>query len=83
MASGRAETRAEQVERTWEEELLQRGLSRGEVLVRRQVLRQQIKKKFGSVPEELERRIDAADLPRLEAALEQILTAASADELSL
>lgn len=74
---------AEQVELTWEEELLQRGESRGELLALRRTLRQQITKRFGSVPEDLGRRIDAADMPALEAALEQILTATSPGELRL
>jgi hypothetical protein len=77
------ESMAEQVELTWEEELLQRGESRGRLRAYRRVLRQLIKKKFGSVPAELERRIDAADEPRLEAALGQLLSAASLDDVSL
>jgi hypothetical protein len=39
--------------------------------------------KFGSVPEELARRIDDAGLALLKAALMQILTAASPEELRL
>lgn len=77
------ETMAEQVELTWGEELFLRGESRGELRAHRKILRHMIETKFGSVTEELIRRIDAADLPALEAALEQILSVASPVELRL
>jgi hypothetical protein len=77
------ESMAEHVEMTWEEELLQRGESRGELHAHRQIRREMVTEKIGSVPDELDRRIDAAALASLKAALKQLFAGASPDELRL
>lgn len=72
---------------TWEQELLlrgeERGRSSGTLESHRKILLNQFRKKFGSLPEDLQRRIDAAELPALEAALDQVLALGALDDLRL
>jgi hypothetical protein len=77
------ETMAEQLGLTWGEELFLKGESRGELRALRRNLRQLVTRKFGSVSDDLAQRIEEADLPALESALEQMLIVTSPDELRL
>jgi hypothetical protein len=73
----------ENIEQTWEAELLARGRSEGEIQAYRAILVSQIQERFGSVPEEWAARIAAADLPRLQAAARQVIHVRSLDQLQL
>jgi hypothetical protein len=105
------ETMAEQLEQTYEQELLARGEARGEVrgeargearglargeaqgLARgeiqgelkayRKMLRKQLERRFAALSEGVLQRIEAADLPALEAALDRADTVQSPEELRL
>ncbi len=60
------------------------GEARGEARGKRQTLLRLLRAKFGAVPEEVARRVEAeADIARLDALLERILTAASIQEMGL
>jgi hypothetical protein len=84
------EAMAEQ-ELTYEQELLAkgearglaRGESKGELKAYRKMLRKRLEQRFAPLSEEVLRRIDAADLPALETALDQIDTVHNLQELQL
>jgi hypothetical protein len=76
------------VEKSWEEEVLEQGLKlgeeRGTLRCRRTDLRLLLEDRFGPLPEEWAKRIEAAtDLSRLESALRQTLKINTLDELQL
>jgi Putative transposase, YhgA-like len=79
------ETMAEQVEQTWEQELLAQGEERGErqgaLKMLRKVLRKRLEQRFATLPQSVLQRLEAADLAALENALDQADTIPSLDEL--
>jgi hypothetical protein len=85
------ETMAEQMQQTWEQELLARGRQvgerqgeeRGELKTYRKLLRKALERRFGPLPEALSQRIEAAELPGLEAAYDRADAIQSLDELVL
>jgi hypothetical protein len=82
-----AQTMAEEMELTWEEELTMRGEARGRIAgareMGREILLEQLRQRFPTVPESLVQRIEQADLPALRNAIKQILAIQSPDELRL
>ncbi len=58
-----------------------RGEARGELHGRRAVLRRLLGLRFGPLPESVDARIEAADVPTLETWADRVLTAASVDEV--
>jgi hypothetical protein len=85
------QTMSEQMEQTWEEELLARGEARGEargaaaatLQTLREMLLAQLQERFQTVPEGLAQRIAAADLPALQRAILQFVRIQTPDELEL
>jgi hypothetical protein len=82
------ERMAKTLEQTWEQELLARGEARGraqgELPTLREVLLPALRQKFGTVPSNLEARVQSADdLHRLRAAFDRSLTATSLDDVEL
>jgi hypothetical protein len=85
------EIMSEQMQQNWEQELLARGFTsgqqagarQGELKTYRKVLRKALEKRFGPLPEAVSQRIEAADLPALEAAYDREDTIQSLDELAL
>jgi hypothetical protein len=81
------ETMSQQMFKTFEEELLEkgeaRGEARGELRAYRTLLQNQLQQKFQQLPEELLQRIATADLDRLKAASLQVLAIQSLAELQL
>jgi hypothetical protein len=82
-----AQTMAEQMDLTWEEELTMRGEARGRTAgaleMARETLLTQLRERFQTIPEALSQRIANADLPTLQAALRQVVHIQSPDELRL
>jgi hypothetical protein len=92
-------TMIENVEQTWEQELLSIGQARGEALgeargeargraegelrAYREVLRKQLHQRFGELPADVLTRIDQAESPALQAALERITTLPTLADLQL
>jgi hypothetical protein len=75
---------SETIARTWSEELVAQGLIEGEMRTRREDLRILLEEKFGALPEEWVRRIEAAqDLERLKSAVRQVLHIRQLAELDL
>ncbi len=70
-------------EKTWEEELKERFLREGEARYARSTLRTQRQQRFGTLPDEVMQRIEAADIEHLTSALAAVLTLRSLDELNL
>jgi hypothetical protein len=85
------QTMSEQMQQTWEQELLARGRQagerlgeeRGELKNCRKMVRKLLEKRFGPLPEAVLQRIAAAGLPALEAAFDRADTIQSLDELAL
>jgi hypothetical protein len=81
------ERMAEQMEQTWEQELLAKGEARGKVQGKlelyRELLRKRLEQRFAPLPEAILERINAADLPTLEAAFDRVDGVHSVDELTL
>ena len=73
----------QQIELNWEQELLARGEARGRLMMLRQILQEQLQKRFGELPEALLQRLAAADLPTLKAAWDQTETLTSLNDLRL
>jgi hypothetical protein len=85
---------ANQQELTWEQELLAkgeaigeardeaRGQAQGELKAYRKMLRKRLERRFAPLPEALLQKIDAAELPALEAAVDQADAVQSLDESS-
>jgi hypothetical protein len=83
-ARERIEAMAQTAAEAWMEEGKAKGLVEGQVLAIREALRRQLTLKFGALPEAVRQRIEsAADLDRLNAALDQVLALQSLDELKL
>jgi hypothetical protein len=85
------ETMAEQMQQTWEQELLARGRqvgeaageARGELKYCRKMVRKALEKRFGTLPEELLQRIADAELPALEGVLDRADALQSLGEITL
>jgi hypothetical protein len=77
------EQMAETIGRTWEQELQARGQALGELRMARQMLRTVLRERFPTLPEELQQRIDRADVVALEAATKQAVHITSLDELRI
>jgi len=81
----------QQIEQTWAEEswaratalVAEREALREALRSRREVLRRLLQRRFATLPEELLQRIEAADLARLDAALDQVVTIQRLEELVL
>jgi hypothetical protein len=82
---------AGQMQQNWEQELLARGFTsgqqvgarQGELTAFRKMVRKLLEKRFGPLPEEVVQRIEAAELPPLEAVFDRADTLQSIDELGL
>ncbi len=74
-------------EKTWEEELTEKltekFLKEGELRAYRATLRKQLEQRFQTLPEELLRRIAAAEAESLIRALDAVMTVSSPNELNL
>jgi hypothetical protein len=81
------ESMSQQLEKTWEQELIEqgesRGESKGELKILRELLRTYLEKRLGTVPEEFAQRIAAADLAKLKQAANQALAGAPPEDLTL
>jgi hypothetical protein len=84
------QTMSTEIAKTWEEELneriakaAERAALQREVQVYRTTLRTQLEQRFPGLPEEVVRRLEAADLERLKRAVAQVLTIRSPEELRL
>jgi hypothetical protein len=77
----------QQIDMTWEQELLARGLAlgeaQGELRAYRNMLLRQLEKQFQNVPDDLKQRIASADLERLQAALDQVIGLRSLADLQI
>ncbi len=58
-----------------------RGEARGELQATRRLLKRQLGLRFGPLPESVDARIEAADVPTLETWADRVLTAASVDDV--
>jgi hypothetical protein len=84
-------TMIENVEQTWEQELLSIGEARGEDRGRtegalqayREMVSLRLRPRFGELPAEVHARIEPADLPTLKAAFDRIDTVAALADLQL
>jgi hypothetical protein len=84
-------TMIENVEQTWEEELLGIGQARGEARGRaegaldayREMLQTQLRQRFGELPAEGLARIEQADLPALRAAFDRLATLPTLADLEI
>jgi hypothetical protein len=78
------ETMSETIEKTWEQEMFERGESHGRVLARREDLRILLEERFGSLPDRVTRKIEETDdIERLSQAIRQVLRMTSLEEFSL
>lgn len=72
------------VEKTWDEEMLERGMIEGALRTLRGVLRTLLTQRFGALPDALVRRIEqTTDVDRLNACIAQVYQLAAPDELQL
>lgn len=66
------------------QKLIEKGRQEERAASRRATLLRQLRAKFGAVPDEVARRVEAeVDISRLDALLDRILTAASIEEMRL
>jgi hypothetical protein len=79
---GEAEAMGE-MPRNWEEELLARGIARGELNFYPKWVPKVLEKRFGTLPEDVLQRIANADLAALAAVCDRVYTIQSLDELGL
>jgi predicted transposase YdaD len=78
------DVRTSRIVEEWREEGRQEGREEGQLELARETLGKLLAKRFGRVPKTWQRRIQAAtDLGRLKAALEEVLTIDTLDELRL
>jgi len=78
----------QQLGKTWEQEIWERGIAQGELKGKlqlcRDLLQNLLQKRFPAVPDELIQRIQATtDLPRLQACVQQAVDMTSLDDLQL
>jgi hypothetical protein len=77
----------ENIEQTWEQELLSigeaRGRTEGALQVLREVVRRQLRQRFGELPAEVLARIEQAELPALQAAVDRVHSLAALADLQL
>ena len=73
---------SEVLEKIYEQEVFERGLTQGEAKALRRMLQTQLRQRFGDVPEVVQERIEAAEVAQLEAAITQVLTIATPGDLS-
>jgi hypothetical protein len=78
-------TMIENVEQTWEQELLMtgeaRGRAEGALQMLREVLRRLLRQRFGELPAEVLTRMEQAERPALEAAVDRVHSMASLADL--
>ena len=75
---------AYEMELTWSEKMIQQGRLAGLVEGKRETLKHQLTKKFGTIPEKTMARIEALDsLEELDRYLDSVLTAESLEEMGL
>jgi len=82
------QTMTQQLGKTWEQEIWERGIAQGELKGKlqlcRDLLQNLLQKRFPAVPDELIQRIQATtDLPRLQACVQQAVDMTSLDDLQL
>jgi hypothetical protein len=77
----------QQIDMTWEQELLARGEARGEVQgelrANRNTLLRLLEQRFQTIPDDLKQRIASADLVHLQAALDQVIGLQSLEDLQI
>jgi hypothetical protein len=72
---------AEQLEEIGMEKGMEKGLKRGRLESRREMLARLLRKRFGELPESAAARVNAADIPMLDAWADRVITAQSLDEV--
>jgi hypothetical protein len=69
------------IEKTWSEQILERGLEQRALQARREVLLEQVRARFGAVPDPLTERIAGADRARLDRLLVRVVTVSRVEDL--
>ncbi len=72
------------MELTWEEEMMEKWRLAGLIEGKRETLKHQLTKKFGSLPQKTESRIEVLDsLEELDTYLDRVLTAETLEDMGL